>query len=195
MAAAEKCSSVMRRVHVDSPDCSMAIRGALGELDLPSGFVLVCIGSDRITGDCLGPLVGSKLQGAIPNAVYGTLNEPIHATNLADKVARIESVHPDSVVLAVDGCLGKLENVGNINVCIGPIMPGTAVNKALRPVGGFHISAVVNVIGCMELEVLKTTRLGLVVRMAEAISEGIRDLVSGVGARRKAIEREAAPNA
>ena len=38
-------------------------------------LVLLCIGTDKITGDCLGPLVGSKLkQRKFPYPLYGTKN-------------------------------------------------------------------------------------------------------------------------
>ena len=50
-------------------------------------IVLVCIGSDRATGDCLGPIVGHKLArfcSTHKNSLhlFGTLEQPIHAKNL-----------------------------------------------------------------------------------------------------------------
>ena len=50
------------------------------------GVVFLCIGTDRSTGDSLGPLIGYKLKGKeeadIP--VFGTLERPVHAMNLDD---------------------------------------------------------------------------------------------------------------
>lgn len=50
-------------------------------------IILVCIGSDRATGDCLGPIVGHKLArfcNTHKNSLhlFGTLEQPIHAKNL-----------------------------------------------------------------------------------------------------------------
>lgn len=45
-------------------------------------LVLICIGSDRATGDCLGPLVGQSLMDFPVYSVYGTLQFPVHAKNL-----------------------------------------------------------------------------------------------------------------
>ena len=44
----------------------------------------MCIGTDRSTGDSLGPLIGYKLrEKGMKNArVLGTLEEPVHAMNL-----------------------------------------------------------------------------------------------------------------
>ena len=46
--------------------------------------VIVCIGSDLVVGDSLGPYVGSKLVNSIGNKayVYGTLKSPITAKEI-----------------------------------------------------------------------------------------------------------------
>lgn len=48
------------------------------------GVVFLCIGTDRSTGDSLGPLIGYKLrQMRLPKTtVFGTLERPVHAMNL-----------------------------------------------------------------------------------------------------------------
>ena len=42
-------------------------------------IVLLCIGSDRITGDCLGPYVGHQLSDYVLEGltVYGTIHRPV----------------------------------------------------------------------------------------------------------------------
>ena len=49
-------------------------------------IVFVCIGTDRSTGDSLGPLIGTLLveKNIHPFHVYGSLENPIHALNLAE---------------------------------------------------------------------------------------------------------------
>ena len=44
-------------------------------------ILFLCIGTDRSTGDSLGPLVGHSLSRfTLPHArVYGTLDRPVHA--------------------------------------------------------------------------------------------------------------------
>ena len=44
------------------------------------GVMFLCIGTDRSTGDSLGPLVGHKLrrQRLKGAAVIGTLDKPVH---------------------------------------------------------------------------------------------------------------------
>ncbi|MDG0959670.1 spore protease YyaC, partial [Bacillus paranthracis] len=79
-------------------------------------IILVCIGTDRSTGDALGPLVGTKLeQVGIKNfQVFGTLDDPVHALNLEEKIRNIQKDNPTSFIIAVDACLGKSQSIGSI---------------------------------------------------------------------------------
>ena len=144
-----------------------------------SEILLLCIGTDRSTGDCLGPLTGSLLSETpgIGVMIKGTLNEPVHATNLREAIADIEALEGNPLVIAVDACLGRSENVGYINVNHGPLKPGTGVNKVLPEVGDMHITGIVNLGGYMEYLVLQNTRLSLVMKMATSIAKAIQHAV------------------
>lgn len=140
-----------------------------------SSLVLLCIGTDRSTGDSLGPLVGSKIKDQLPPqiTVYGTLERPIHAVNLEATINEIKESFARPFIIAIDACLGRTESIGYISIKPGPLRPGTGVNKNLPEVGQMHIIGVVNVGGFMEYLVLQNTRLSLVMRMAEVISAGL----------------------
>lgn len=149
----------------------------LGQTPLPprTELVFLCIGTDRSTGDSLGPLVGHMLQqlrwpGLI---VLGTLDHPVHASNLAETMEQLEATGRKRTVVAVDACLGQPESVGTITVGPGALRPGAGVNKNLPPVGQLFITGTVNVGGMLEYLVLQNTRLSLVVRMATTIVAGI----------------------
>ena len=47
-------------------------------------IVILCIGSDRSTGDSLGPIIGHQFRNFISPGIYllGDLNQPVHAANL-----------------------------------------------------------------------------------------------------------------
>ncbi|AUS10292.1 spore protease YyaC [Laceyella sacchari] len=139
-------------------------------------IVCVCVGTDRSTGDALGPLVGSALRKDPPPGllIYGTLDDPVHALNLEETLENISSAHPHSLVIAVDACLGHFKSVGSIQLGLGPLKPGAGVNKSLPEVGNIHITGIVNVSGFMEYFVLQNTRLSLVMNMAEIISTSIK---------------------
>jgi putative sporulation protein YyaC len=138
-------------------------------------IVFVCIGTDRSTGDSLGPLVGTLLEEKRMNSfhVYGTLEDPIHAVNLEEKLEEIKAKHFNPIIIAIDACLGRLKSVGFIQLANGPVKPGAGVNKELPSVGDYHITGIVNVSGFMEYFVLQNTRLNLVLKMAKVIANGI----------------------
>jgi putative sporulation protein YyaC len=138
--------------------------------------VIVCIGTDRSTGDALGPLVGSKLSARLQKEhihIYGTLDAPVHAVNLKDTIDDINGRFEDPYVIAIDACLGQLSSVGFLTLANGPLRPGAGVNKVLPEVGHIHITGIVNVGGFMEYFVLQNTRLSIVMKMADCISDSI----------------------
>jgi len=138
-------------------------------------WIILCIGTDRSTGDALGPFVGSKLVLAQLEGftIFGTLDEPVHALNLKDTISMIKNNFPCSGVIAIDSSLGRFDSVGSIQIKDGPLKPGAGVNKNLPEIGNFHITGVVNVGGFMEYLVLQNTRLNLVVKMSNIISSSI----------------------
>jgi len=159
----------------DSDAVKKIARSLINVLPTQKTVVIACIGTDRSTGDSLGPLVGSflvkKLQS--PFFVYGTLDEPIHAVNLQEKLDEINARHTNAFIIAVDACLGRLKNVGTVQINEGPLKPGAGVNKNLPEIGDIHITGIVNVSGFMEFFVLQNTRLSLVMKMAQTIADSI----------------------
>ncbi len=141
-----------------------------------SDIVFVCIGTDRSTGDSLGPIVGHKLREMkYENVhVFGNLESPVHAKNLCETTSLIHDRFKKPFIIAIDACLGKVDHVGHIVVGTGSLKPGSAVNKDLQPIGDMHITGIVNFSGYMDFLILQNTRLGTVMKLADIISSGIR---------------------
>lgn len=146
------------------------------ELPASRPLLLLCIGTDRSTGDSLGPLTGTCLGNSRPPgiSILGTLEKPVHAANLRSTLNVIRSYPDNPLIVALDACLGRSENVGTIAVSRGSLRPGAGVNKDLPSVGDLHITGTVNVGGFMEYFVLQNTRLGLVHKMAVTIATALR---------------------
>jgi putative sporulation protein YyaC len=166
--------------HYEDPTCLNCLENGIYKLmtDMNSGFtrdiVYLCIGTDRATGDCLGPLVGTRLQAMTPGInLFGTLEKPSHAANLENVLEEISLQHKNPLVVAVDASLGNTDRIGYINIKTGGLKPGTALKKLLPEVGDFHISAVVNVGGFLEQMVLQNTRLYVVYKMADLIARSL----------------------
>lgn len=142
-------------------------------------LVVVCIGTDRATGDCLGPLVGQYLlHHASPYFVYGSLSSPIHAQNLSETMHYIYQSHKNPFIIAIDACLGCKEHVGYITLSSMPLFPGQGVAKELPPVGDLSITGIVNVTSESNEKMIQNTRLQIVVELASFISSGIENSCS-----------------
>jgi len=141
-------------------------------------IVILCIGTDRATGDALGPLCGHLLSrlAAEQNfgaAIYGTLKNPVHAANLQTSMQKIQKKHPNPMIIAIDACLGKGYHIGSFIIRQTALYPGVAINNGLEAVGDISIIGIVNIAGGEALAILQSTRLGLVMEMAGVIAKGV----------------------
>ena len=139
------------------------------------GIVFLCIGTDRSTGDSLGPLIGYKLKEKRLERVeiLGTLERPVHAMNLETYQAILKFQYPDHVVVAVDASVGNIEHIGYVTLGKGSLKPGLGVSKELKAVGDIFITGIVGSCGSFDPLMLQSIRLSVVMRMADCISRSI----------------------
>ena len=100
---------------------------------------IVCIGTDRIIPDSLGPMIGTMLSENIildNIKVIGTLEAPLHALNMKKRIKK--EIEKDELVIAIDANRGN--NIGEIQIINKPISPGKGFLKNLPAIG--HISIV-----------------------------------------------------
>ncbi|MCR5702890.1 MAG: spore protease YyaC [Lachnospiraceae bacterium] len=136
--------------------------------------VILCIGTDRATGDCLGPLVGNHLKKERPDiSVFGTLERPVHALNLEETLETIHEQFDKPFIIAIDASLGVPEHIGYATVCSKPLLPGKGVNKKLPAIGNLSITGIVNVAGFPNSVLLQSTRLHTVMTLADCIGNAI----------------------
>lgn len=140
-----------------------------------SDLIFLCIGSDRCTGDSLGPLVGDKIQFLSSNNiyVYGNLESTVNATNLDDVLTTIRSNHVNPYIIAIDASLGNSADIGKIIINDEPLCPGKALNKNLPSIGNISIVGIVNISSCFQFTTLQNTRLYTVMKIANTIAKGI----------------------
>ncbi|MCS7464748.1 spore protease YyaC [Paenibacillus doosanensis] len=147
-----------------------SIRGKGSEFEGQS-MLFLCIGTDRSTGDALGPLVGTMLEEAGYPHVIGTLARPLDASNMIERLAEIP---PSLKVLAIDACLGQPASVASYQVSNQPMEPGKSLGKQLPAVGDYSIAGIVNVDGGQKYSTLQSTSLNRVMTMAKEIVSAIK---------------------
>ena len=136
--------------------------------------ILICIGSDLVLGDSLGPLVGTllKKKSARP-FIYGTLNYPVTAKEIEYARTYIKQMHPNCTTIAIDAAVGEQNDVGLIKVVDSGLKPGLGVNKKLGEIGDISIVGIVASKSLQNYNLFNATRLNLIYKMAEQISSGI----------------------
>lgn len=138
-------------------------------------ILFLCIGTDRSTGDSLGPLIGYKLKNnGLKNAyVMGTLDEPVHALNIDKKITSVRRFFKNSLIIAVDASVGNQEHIGYVTLGRGALKPGQGVKKELNEVGDIFITGIVGAAESGDPMMLQSVRLSIVMRLADCISKSI----------------------
>lgn len=174
----KKCFDIVNEVKIHFQDKN-AVKTLSQYLQhkIKKNTIVVCIGTDRCIGDCLGPLVGTFLTSiGFKYPVYGTLKNPIHAINLNDQMKKIYTLHINPHIIAIDACLGEENFIGNIHIRKGPIFPGKGVGKSLPSVGDLSIVGIVDKFAFNDFLPIHNIRLSLVMEMAELIAKAFMEI-------------------
>ena len=142
--------------------------------------VIVCVGSDLAIGDCLGPITGSmlkyKTQG-LKLFLYGTLASPVTAKEIPYMRTFLKETHKGSQIIAVDAAVGNEGDIGLIKISDTPLFPGAGAQKKLGALGDLSIMGIVAEKSISNYNLFNTTRLNLVYKMAEILSDSLSALL------------------
>ena len=159
-------------INTAEPDFCIRFTLHLSRFELERNCVFLCVGTDKITGDSLGPYVGSLLKKC-GFCVYGTLGDTVNATNLSERTARIYREHKDPYIIAIDSCLGRREHIGFVTLNSGSLKAGSGVNKRLMPVGNMAIKGIVSEFGKNGFERLVNVSGDTIEKMGKLIARSI----------------------
>lgn len=135
---------------------------------------ILCIGTDKSSGDSFGPFVGTfiKLKKLTNFKAYGNLEYPVHSQNILEYIEKLKQKY--KFIIALDCAIGSKENIGKIKVNQGPLQPGSGIGLNLPSVGAINICGIVGVQGAdheMTSSMLRSVRLNLVIRMANVTAQ------------------------
>lgn len=93
--------------------------------------VILCIGCEKVSGDMLGPLVGSILSDdfSIDAYVYGTLVKPVNGVNIGKYINLISNLHDESIIISVDAAVGGKDEIGKIKLKDDGVIAGAALGR------------------------------------------------------------------
>lgn len=152
------------------------IRNSLFTL-IPKGtehIYVIGIGSNQISGDSLGPFVGTLLNEKFPDhlTVLGNLQFPLDALTLEKEYGSI-SLPNNSFIIAIDSVLGSRKIVNSIVIRKGALRPGEGLGKMLPAIGDCSIMGVIQENDSSLHSSLFHTNLHLIYTMTTTIAKGI----------------------
>ena len=149
-----------------------AVKQKLFGLSAP---VYMCIGTEKVFSDSLGPRVGTLLNAQMskPMFVYGLCNQNITAENLCHSYDFIKTMHPNSQIVVIDAGVGEPSQLGKVQLCDGGILPGAATNKNLPEIGDVGIVGIVAERGMGDFYTLNSEKDRLVNEVAQFIADVI----------------------
>lgn len=147
-----------------------------------SNIIFLCIGTSKIIGDSIGPIVGSKLK-SLENRyihIYGTLENNLNFNNTKKIVETINSNYANPCIITIDAALSNY-NLGNIVLEKGFIKIGKALQKCLCFYSDVNIKCVVGNYydsKSRNIQILQEVTVEEVFKMASIISEGIKNVLN-----------------
>jgi putative sporulation protein YyaC len=145
-------------------------------------IVILCIGSDMVSGDSLGPCVGSKLieKFNINTYIYGKIGRSVNALNIEKYLDFLSRFHKDAILIAIDACLSnKSSDVGKIKISYKGIAAGLAVDKNFaNRIGDIGIIGIVGLAGTNNVDELLSVPFEKVDNLADNIAVKVNNLVN-----------------
>lgn len=115
--------------------------------NINSNIVFLCIGTNKVAGDCFGPYVGSFLKKSFNKfyniKVIGDLNNDITYSNIKKLERTIENEYKNSLIIVIDAALSNKENVGKVFVQNRGLKYAQCLRKQNNSIGNISIKAVV----------------------------------------------------
>lgn len=165
-------------------DFSIVLRQKICDLEI-SDLIFLCIGTDRVTGDSFGPLVGYKLNYLFKEEenikVIGTLENPVCSHNILNVINDINNTYCNPFLIAIDAAFSNKNNIGKIVVTKNSMNVGSGLNKKNLYIGDMSIKGIVSKDTRnpkYNFKLLQNIPLNLIMNMADAVAQGICDVIN-----------------
>lgn len=96
-------------------------------------IIFLCIGTDKLIGDAIGPIIGSNIKH-LENEyihIYGTMENNLNFNNAKTTIQDVYNTYKKSCIITIDAALSEKANIGDIFFSSGIIKIGKALEKDL----------------------------------------------------------------
>lgn len=144
-------------------------------------LTFLCVGTDRVIGDSLGPIVGSNIERFINNKkidnveVIGNLEKNFNNTNIEKYSENLENI-----TIVIDSAISNSYDIGDIVVEEGNIKLRDALSDGKNINSNINIKCIVGKNFENEEDnfvMLQNVKLGIVLNLAEKLSNSLYDVI------------------
>lgn len=151
-----------------------------------SDVVVLCIGTNKIIGDSIGPVVGQKLKEENINetvCIYGDMKETINFKNAKEVLEKIFKTYEKPFIITIDSALGTERMVSEIVVNKGIVRLGKSLGRSICYPSHITIKGVVgeNKNTYEEnIKILKEVKPELIWNLSSIMAEGIKQEINKI---------------
>ena len=150
-------------------------------------IIFLCIGTNKVIGDSLGPIVGTNLEKMLNGneniKVFGNMKNPINALNVKENIEYINKVYVDKYIIVIDSAVSDKNLIGEIFITKNKTILGKGTDNKISEIGDLSIKCSVSKNqnnGIKNFEALNNVPKEFVSNLAEIVSLGIYEVVSNI---------------
>lgn len=150
-------------------------------------IVILCVGTNKIVGDSVGPIVGKKLTRLLKHKenvkIYGNTKKNLNLKNAKHVLEEISCIQPEPLIITIDAALGPKEMIETVFMTTGKIKIGEALGNGMGYNSHINIKGIVG--ECQEsskenFEVLNKVHPKCIHRLSNKITYEICQLIEKI---------------
>jgi len=154
-----------------------------------SEIIILCIGTNKIMGDMIGPMVGENLKSKIITPknkkliVFGNMTQTLNLKNANNIINKVKNNYQNPFVITIDTALSKIYDSKKIYINQGNIQIGSALSKGINCDSHINIKGVVGKYKENleeNLNTLRNVKLRDIVYLSMLISNGIIETMKSI---------------
>lgn len=149
-------------------------------------IIFLCVGTDKVIGDCIGPIIGTQIENKLKKLnisninVYGTLKNNLNYKNINEVLINISHSYKKPLIIVIDSALSNKENIGKIFVSNNKTIIGNGLNKNNIVIGDISIKVAITKnykLPSYNFKALQNISLNTVMILSNIVSEGIIETI------------------
>ena len=183
----------MTKLKRESSQFGYVLQNKFKRLYLPNyhtELIFLCVGTDKIIGDAIGPIVGTKLEKELEKDntnykakninIYGKIGDTLNFKNARGLIQFMEKQYKNPFIVTIDAALSERDNIGEIIINEGKIELGNSLGKGIEWNSNINIKGVVGNYSSnpqKNMETLKNVQLHSAIAMSQNIYQGIHKII------------------